>query len=350
MATIRRLARLALVLFVGGCAALPPPADVTIMTFNVQNLFDTVDDPGKDDKAYLPIEQKSNPAHIAACNEIEVESWRRECLELDWDDDLLARKLAVIADTIRQVDGGPDIIAFQEVEHGALLERLRHEYLVELGYGPAVLVEGDDLRGIDTGFLSKLPLDGPAILHPLHFPDHPEREGDTRGVLEATFILPDGSRLTGFAVHFPAPFHPTGMRERAYEQLNALRDAVPAANAVFAAGDFNTTRSEVDTTGILDRWVRPSWTIGHDTGCGDCRGTYYYARDDSWSFLDMILFSPARSGNATWGIRADSVRVANARLAQRTPDGAPARFEPARGTGVSDHWPLLLSIEPKQKQ
>ena len=27
---------------------------VSVMTFNVENLFDNVDDPGKDDKAYLP--------------------------------------------------------------------------------------------------------------------------------------------------------------------------------------------------------------------------------------------------------------------------------------------------------
>jgi hypothetical protein len=51
-----------------------PPAvtkgDVTVMSFNVQNLFDNVDDPGKDDKAYLPLAAKQNESHIAACNEI----------------------------------------------------------------------------------------------------------------------------------------------------------------------------------------------------------------------------------------------------------------------------------------
>lgn len=44
------------------------------MTFNVQNLFDNVDDPDKDDKAYLPIAAKQNQDRIAACNEIEVNS------------------------------------------------------------------------------------------------------------------------------------------------------------------------------------------------------------------------------------------------------------------------------------
>ena len=35
---------------------------VTIMTFNVQNLFDNVDDPGKDDMTYLPTDAKQNAA------------------------------------------------------------------------------------------------------------------------------------------------------------------------------------------------------------------------------------------------------------------------------------------------
>ncbi len=42
-----------------------PRHAVTIMTFNVENLFDNADDPGKDDKAYLPIEAKQSAEHIA---------------------------------------------------------------------------------------------------------------------------------------------------------------------------------------------------------------------------------------------------------------------------------------------
>ena len=33
-------------------------SEFSVMTLNVDNLFDTIDDPGKDDKAYLPIEAK----------------------------------------------------------------------------------------------------------------------------------------------------------------------------------------------------------------------------------------------------------------------------------------------------
>jgi len=324
--------------------------DVTIMTFNVQNLFDNVDDAGKDDKAYLSVEAKQNGAHIWECNEIEVASWRDECLNLDWSDAAIDFKLRVLAGTIRQVnDGrGPDIIALQEVENAAILDRLRTEYLADSDYLPAVLIEGQDLRGIDVAFLSRLSLAEPAKLHALRFPDYPEREKDTRGVLEATFELPDGSLLTGFSVHFPAPFHPTEMRIAAYQHLAKLRAQLPDENYAFAAGDFNTTSGEDSQQSMLDRFARPHWTVAHDLGCGECTGTHYYARDDNWSFLDMILWSPARGAKATWQIRANSVHVANKTAAQVARTGTPLRHNSVEKQGVSDHWPLVLSIEAKK--
>jgi len=144
----------------------PAPTTVTIMTLNAQNLFDNEDDPNKDDKAYLPAEAKQSDAHIAACNEIEVESWRDECLYLDWTGGAIDYKMELLSAVIRQIDDGrgADIIAFQEVENIEILERLRSEFLADAGYGAPILIEGDDLRGIDVAFLSKLPLAGQPIL------------------------------------------------------------------------------------------------------------------------------------------------------------------------------------------
>jgi endonuclease/exonuclease/phosphatase family metal-dependent hydrolase len=332
-------------------ATLPiaPVSDVpavTIMTFNVQNLFDNADDPDKDDKAYLPIAAKQHVAHVAACNEIEVESWRNECLYLDWSDAAIEHKLGVLADAIKQVDGGrgADIIALQEIENLAILERLRTEYLAGSEYLPGVLIEGSDNRGVDVAFLSRLPIVGEPELHLLEFEQFPERAGDTRGLLEATFELPDGSLLTGFSVHFPAPFHPTEMRVAAYAHLNAIRSTLPMDRHVFAAGDFNTSSTEDGRENMLERFVRPFWVVAHDD-CDSCPGTQYYARDDSWSFLDMILFSLARGEKATWRIRADSVQIANRNPAQVNQNGVPLRYDAAARRGVSDHWPVTVTIE-----
>ena len=330
----------------------PVIASVTIMAFNVENLFDNVDDPGKDDRTYLALADKQTREHKAACAEIEVDRWREQCLDWDWSDAIIDTKLGVVASVILQVgDGrGPDIVALQEVENIGILERLRTEYLAGAGYGPGILIEGDDRRGIDVAFLTRLELAEPARLHRIDFTGADEdRVYDTRGILEATFVRPDGSLLTGYSVHFPAPFHPTEMREAAYRALNALRAGLPPDRDAFAAGDFNTTSREDREKDMLARFARPYWTVAHEAGCRGCKGTSYYAPRDDWSFLDMILWSAAknRGEKATWQLRAESVRIAAAADAQLRPDGTPWRFEMPGGAGVSDHLPLVMTIESK---
>jgi len=207
-----------------------------------------------------------------------------------------------------------------------------------------VLLEGSDVRGVDVAFLTRLPLADTPVLHSLDLPaEFADRAGDTRGLLEATFRLPDGSLLTGYSVHLPAPFHPTEMRVIAYEHLNRVLSQVPDDHNVFAAGDFNTTSAEDEQHGMLDRFVRPHWSTVSNDICEDCPGTNYYSRGDSWSFLDMVLFSPSDDENTAWQVR--SVGLANTVPAQVTADGKPNRYHSAPRTGVSDHWPVLMTLE-----
>lgn len=331
----------------GDSAAATGP--VTIMTFNVENLFDTEDDPGKDDRTFLPLEMKQTAEHRQACAEIEVARWRRQCLEWDWSEDILDRKLSLVAAAILQVDDGrgPDIVALQEIENIDVLERLRRDYLAGAGYRRSVLIEGPDARGIDVAFLTRLELAEAPALHRIPFGDFGvERVADTRGILEATFRLPDGTLLTGYAVHFPAPYHPTEMRIAAYQYLNVLKSTLPEDRPAFAAGDFNTTSLEDREQNMLERFARPHWTVVHEY-CDGCKGTSYYPPDDSWSFLDMILWSPgeARGAEARWQLAENSVRIANRTRDQVTAEGTPARFRLPGSTGVSDHWPLVFAIE-----
>ena len=320
--------------------ALPAQGEtISIMTFNVENLFDNSHDAGKNDETYLPAARKKSKIHIEKCNRIQVRRWRDQCLFWDWNDAVVERKLDVIADSIKQVNRGqgPDIIAFQEIENISILERLRNKKLSGLGYQPSVLIEGKDRRGIDVAFLAKYPAVG-AKLHEIKFPKSLKRRvGDTRPILEATFKLPTGDLLTGFAVHFPAPYHPTEMRESAYTTLNKIVGDLPEDRAVFAAGDFNTTREEDANKDMLETWVRPTWQVAHDL-CKGCPGTSYYPPKDDWSFLDMIFWRDSND----WEMRKSY--LANKTRAQRNRDGTPKRFELPEASGVSDHWPLVLEI------
>ena len=79
-----RLLPLLLALGLAGCASSahvgPGEQRVSLMTYNVENLFDTDHDPGKDDYAYLPLSVKrAHPEYLATCARITVKPWRDEC-------------------------------------------------------------------------------------------------------------------------------------------------------------------------------------------------------------------------------------------------------------------------------
>jgi len=321
--------------------------NVSIMTFNVENLFDTTHDANKDDYTFLPKTSKDDDEHRARCNAIKVRSWREQCLNWDWSETALEYKLSSIAEVIELVNGGrgPDIIAFQEVENAAVLERLSREFLPQAGYLPPILVEGNDVRGIDVAFLSRLPVIGTPKLHPIDFLDISERrKADTRGILQADFELPDGQLLSGFSVHFPAPFHPYRLRIDAYNSLNALLKELPQDRLAFAAGDFNTPSLEDKEHSLLDRFAAPKWLIAHQNGCAGCKGTSYYPPTDDWSFLDMILLRRSTNQSSRWTLLNSSTRLINQHPQQRTADGYPLRFSVSPLSGVSDHWPLLIEL------
>jgi len=103
----------------------PPAAagELTIGTYNLENFFDPVDDPGKNDTEWTP-----TPARYA----IDV-----------------ARRAQSIAENL----GSPDLLGVQEVEKLGVLEDLAADpALADADYG-AVLLEGEDARGIDVGLL-----------------------------------------------------------------------------------------------------------------------------------------------------------------------------------------------------
>lgn len=326
----------------------PDEIAFSVMTYNVENLFDLIDDPKKDDNTFLPLGLKKSAKHISNCKKIEVKKWREQCLHWDWNKKVLDTKLNRLAQVIRsggQDQRGPDLLILQEIENENILSQLKNEHLSDMGYKSLVLIDGKDKRGIDVAFLSRLEVIGKAKLHPIPFKNvEKKRINDTRGILEANFRLPDGNTLTAFAVHFPAPFHPAPMRVQAFEKLNKLAKQLPKDRLYVAGGDFNLTAEEDKNDKVLEKLVSPFWTVAHLAGCKSCKGTHYYPPKKSWSFLDMILFSKSFS-NSPWTMR--QVKLVNELPFQRTKDNEPQDFDLPDIKGVSDHWPLQVIFTQK---
>ena len=161
----------------------------------------------------------------------------------------------------------PDILFVQEVENIQILKELNQKHL---GFKKVILLEGEDLRGIDVGLLTNLKLLKNASIHSQKTT---KWNKETRGILKASLILPDGEPLHLYAVHFPSQASPTKARENGLEVLFSL--SKDESGLKIAAGDFNITKEE-EKENLYKKTISKSWMISHEIGCSKCKGTYYY--------------------------------------------------------------------------
>jgi hypothetical protein len=308
---------------------------ITIMTWNVENLFDTVDDPDKDDDTFLPLAIKHTlPYHEKRCQKKGAYSWIQQCLHWDWNESVLQTKLSKLATVIRAVNSGkgPDVLVVQEVENIDVLHMLVDGYLQDLGYS-VYLLENDDYRGIDVGLITRLPLKNEVSLKPMR----------SRPALSARLELTDGSILNFFGVHLPISPTPIEKRLEMVNNLKKFADLHPDELTI-AAGDFNFPYSYDQQFDITNSYLKPNWAVSH-LYCKSCYGSYFDSYNSEWSFLEMILLSKNFfSKSARWTLDPKSVQIFNKLPFQLAPDESPADFNLPEIDGVSDHWPLVIQI------
>ncbi len=204
---------------------LPEPEDgqLRFATFNVENFFDDVDDPGKDDDADLEDEPISAGEYEA--------------------------KKARIADAIDRLMQRPDVIAVQEVEKKEILDELA----ADLGGYEAYLKEGNDSRGIDNGFLIKDTVEASNVRQLGKDAENPTSAdcSDEDGLLfdrpplAMDIASEGGPGFTAFSNHFASKGSPDACREA---QAGFVRDEVKeiedAGGEAIVAGDLNAFEDE----------------------------------------------------------------------------------------------------------
>lgn len=331
----------------------PEVPKISVLTYNVENLFDNEHDEGKNDDAFLSPEEKEKPSVANRCRAQNSGRNMYECLEKDWSSPIVERKLKRIADVVAQIDDGrgPDILIMQEVENAKILSHLRDKYLAKMNYRTLILLEGPDERGIDTAILSRLPEVNEAKLHLIDFTKEPlikpENTKPTRGILEAHLRLPNDETLAVFAVHFPSQGAETIFRKVALQRLLEVTAQVPPHMKVLVGGDFNITSKEDWKQKYFRDMVSPRFAVSHMIGCDNCPGSIYYPPDKTWSFFDVLLFSrDMYGGNSGWQVDTASINLKNKNRYQINRFGTPARFGSGKSTvGVSDHWPMYAEIK-----
>lgn len=265
---------------------------LVVATYNVCNLFDTINDPGIADEVLSP------------------EAWRR--------------KTERLGRTIGALD--PDVIALCEVENAAVLEALLGSPgLAGKGYRP-IHYDSPDRRGIDVALLYRAGRLRPTASEPIRMTtDYP-----TRDLLRAEFSVAGATkRLVVYAVHLPSRRGGYHRATRAREEIAARLDAHAAADSADAAvvllGDFNDNPSSGLVRRRLAGW-RPLALQAHRRGEGS------YAWDDVWLMFDQIFV-----GRST---AAEEARVF-LRPEMLTREG---RFAGYPDRELSDHLPVYTRI------
>ena len=286
---------------------------IEVMSYNVENLFDSEHDEGKSDWSFLP---KNYPGKKEACKKENSKYRREECLAADWTAVKVGWKVNQIVDVVKKErNTTPDILALVEVENPIVVGMVAKA----LGYANFEMTTSPDNRGVDVALLYKSAADVKKISHKEHIVavDYP-----TRNILEVEFLI-GNYPLTIFVNHWPSLANPDSWRIKAAEVLANRTIDIAKTNGnmnFIAVGDFNTIPENnphpfktvihkndlyLDTaeTFLADK------TISEEAKKKLSPGSYYYPAKNQWNMLDRIFFSKNLKDNKGLEILISSFEI-----------------------------------------
>ena len=244
---------------------------LTFVEYNVENIFDTRHDEGKQDEEYLP------------------EATRQ------WTEKRYWKKLDRIGKSILSTseDGIPDLIALCEVENDQTLTDLTKRSLLRNAGYEYVMTQSPDARGVDVALMYSPYTFGLIRSYGLHVDTIPGMK-PTRDILYACGALQSGDTLHVFVVHAPSrhggekasrPFRMQAAN-RLLQSVDSIRMISPDAR-ILISGDFN---DYYDSPAVLHIARHDLKNISKEAkGCYGVKGTYRYKGE--WNSLDHILVS-----------------------------------------------------------
>lgn len=286
----------------------------SVMTYNIENAFDTIHDAGKNDYEFLPDGERK---------------WTR------WR---LFKKLKSIAKVIAAADEDRpiDLIAICEVENDSVMEYLTHRtQLNKLPY-KYIITNSPDERGIDVALLYSQytfhPVETQSIRHTS--PEHP-----TRDILRVSGTIESNDTLDVYVVHLPSKRGGAAAAKRSRAVTQLLKDNIDSVSVhrqhpnIIVMGDFNAEpKSSQIKLLTKDNFLT-------DTSAKLTPGTYKYQGE--WSVIDHIL------------VHLSTLKMTNTFILSppflTLPDETNGGVKPFRTYlgpiykgGVSDHLPVVL--------
>jgi predicted extracellular nuclease len=315
------------------------PSELTIAFYNQENLFDTQNDPEKNDEEFLPSS------------------------ELNWTKERYQRKLTNMATVIQKLGDadGPELLGVCEIENRKVLEDLAAQPSIKDRNYQVIHFEGPDVRSIDVALLYK-----PEIFTPLEQKNIPVtllNPGDrTRDILQVKGILA-GDTVTILVNHWPSK---RGGAEESDPKRQAVastvRDLVdkeqiknPHAR-ILLMGDFNDTPDSKAITETLNASKNTETEPGRQLFnafaqlAEEKKGSYNYK--NAWDMIDQMMLSKSWLTNKGLHYVPNSATIYQQEFmkeAEGKYKGAPLRTYAGKKYlgGYSDHFPVYITLSTK---
>ncbi len=270
-------------LFLFGMGALSQKNEKTfvVVSYNVENLFDTVNSPLYEDDDFTPAGSRQ------------------------WTNERYEKKLEDLAKVIRAIHEKelPALIGLAEVENRQVLEDLIRQRGMRRGDYEIVHEDGKDPRGIECALLYRRDLFRYRSHEYIPIEDPVDPEYRYRGILHVSGRGPDGSSLHVFVNHWKSRSRGQAETERqrmfAAITLRKQLDLLLARESDFKViimGDFNdepTNRSILRGLSALNKrqniYLGDHYNLFYDLHNAGGEGTYYY--QGRWNMLDQVIVS-----------------------------------------------------------
>lgn len=199
----------------------------SVAFYNLENLFDTEDDPDIRDEEYTPKGRK------------------------EWDLEKYQKKLANMAKVISQIGDtdGPEILGVAEIENRKVLEDLVLTPALKSNKYQIIHQDSDDPRGIDVALIYKPEAFQPFEVVKLQTKDPNEPDYIFRHHLMVTGRFRGKDTLTIIVCHWPSRYG--GKEEKRIAAAKRVRQAIDSLDLVrpgakiMVMGDFNDDPSNV---------------------------------------------------------------------------------------------------------
>jgi predicted extracellular nuclease len=307
--------------------------------YNVENLFDTIDDKYTIDEQFLPSAEKQ------------------------WTSDRYNTKLTQLATVISSFDKKlPVFLGMAEIENKAVIEDLiKTEKLSKGNYG-IVHEQSPDKRGIDVGFIYRKDYFKVIEHKNMEVVIADEPDFYTRDILYVKGELKGNDVVHVFLNHWPS--RSSGQEKSEYKRLRAatvlrakvdevLKDNKDAK--IIIMGDFNDYPNNKSITQVLRAKDERKFKNGdlYNMAAGlekDDKGTYNYKGD--WGMLDQLIISEAvfkSKEGVTVGykdckvLQLDFMLYTDPKYGDKKPSktyGGPNYYG-----GYSDHLPILTRFK-----